>query len=97
MNEKLTVQIIGAPIACAEGIKDSWRDTANWAAKQLHQRFGDAVQMEYYDLFDPSCPALPPNAQLPLVLVEGEVISSGGKIPMPAIRKRLEALLLPTR
>jgi len=29
---------------------------------------------------------------LPLVLVNGEVLSSGGKISVPAIRKRIEAL-----
>jgi hypothetical protein len=43
------------------------------------------------DLFDPACPPLPPDAQLPLVLVNAEVLSSGGKISVPAIRKRLEA------
>lgn len=93
MQTMLIVQIIGVPIACAEGIKDSWRDTANWVAKQLEQRFGEAVRLEYYDLFDPNCPSLPADARLPLVLIEGEVISRGGKIPMPAIRKRLEMLL----
>lgn len=96
MEKILTVQIVGAPIACAEGIKDGWRDTANWASKQLHKHFGDAVRVEYYDLFDPNCPSLPAEAQLPLVLIEGKVISSGGKIPMPAIRKQLETLMLPT-
>lgn len=93
MSNIVTVQIVGAPIACAEGVKDSWRDTANWVAQQLRQRFGDVVRLEYYDLFNPDCPALPADAHLPLVLVEGEVISSGGKIPMPAIRKQLEGLL----
>ena len=93
MPNRIVVQIIGAPIACAEGIKDSGRETANWAAGQLKQRFGDVVRVEYYDLFDPQCPALPPNAQLPLIIIEGEVISSGAKIPMPTIRKRLEAML----
>ena len=86
------IQIVGAPVACAEGVKDSWRDVAAWAGNQLHARFGDVVQVEYYDLFDPTCPALPPDAQLPLVLVNGEILSSGGKISVPAIRKRLESL-----
>ncbi len=43
-------------------------------------------------LFDPACPPLPPGAQLPLVFVNGEVLSNGGKISAPAIRRRLEAL-----
>ncbi len=85
------VQIIGAPVACTEGIKDTWRDIAKHAADQLRARFGDDVRVQYFDLFDPGYPG-PPDAQLPLVLVDGEVLSSGGKISIPAIRKRIEAL-----
>jgi hypothetical protein len=91
-NDQAVVQIIGAPIACNEGVKDTWRDVASWAGGQLKARFGDQVRVEYFDLFDPACPPLPPNAQLPLVLVNGDVVSAGGKISVPAIRKRLETL-----
>jgi disulfide oxidoreductase YuzD len=93
MPDPIVVKIIGAPIACAEGVKDSWREMAHWADGRLRNRFGDLVRVEYYDLFDSTCPQIPPEAQLPLVLVEGEVISSGGKLPMPTIRKRLEEIL----
>lgn len=86
------VQIIGAPIACKEGIKDSWREVADWAAGQLKARFGEAVQVNYYDLFDAKCPSLPTGAHLPVVLVNGEVLSSGEKISVPAIRKRIESV-----
>jgi hypothetical protein len=86
------VHIIGAPVACAEGVKDTWRDVAKHAADQLSARFGDRVCVRYFDLFDPDCPALPDGTQLPLVIIEGEVLSSGGKISVPAIRKRIEAL-----
>jgi hypothetical protein len=92
MKAPVQVQIIGAPIACKEGVKDTWREVAEWAAGQLRARFGDSVQVSYYDLFDVNCPAIPPNAQLPVVLVEGDLLSSGGKISIPAIRKRIEAL-----
>ncbi len=93
MSEAIVVQIIGAPTACAEGIKDGWRETANWAAKQLKLSFGDAVCVEYYDLFDPQCPPIPSDAQIPLVMIAGQIISSGGKLPLPTIRKRIEALI----
>lgn len=93
MKKAILVQIIGAPIACAEGLKDTWREIAQWAAGQLQHRFGDSVRLEYYDLFEPNCPQLPPESQLPLVLVEGEVLSSGGKLPMPKLRNHLETLL----
>jgi hypothetical protein len=92
MNAPIVVQIVGAPVACTEGVKDTWREIAAWAAGQLRQHFGDAVRVDYYDLFDPGCPALPIGAQLPLVLVNGEVLSRGGKIAIPAIRRRVEAL-----
>ena len=88
----IAVQIIGAPMVCADGVKDTWRDIAKHAADQLTARFGDKVRVQYFDLFDADCPALPAHAQLPLVLIEGEVQSSGGKISTPAIRKRIEAL-----
>ena len=87
------VQIIGAPIACSDGVKDSWRETAKWAAGQLKARFGDAVEIRYFDLFDADCPPMPAGAQLPLVLINNEVLSSGGKISVPAIRKKIESIM----
>ena len=86
------IQIIGAPVACAQGVNDTWREVAGWAESQLTQRFGDAVQVRYFDLLDPDCPAIPPNAQLPLVFIETEVVISGGKISVPLLRRRLEEL-----
>ena len=65
---------------------------AQWIAAQLHRRYGPAVRVTYFDLFDEDCPPIPAGAELPLVLVNGEILSSGGKLSMPAIRKRLEAL-----
>ncbi len=89
------VHIIGAPVACAEGVKDSWRDVAKHAADQLSARFGDRVRVRYFDLFDSDCPPLPDGTQLPLVLLNDEVLSNGGKISVPTIRKRIEALGIP--
>lgn len=92
MEGTIVVQIVGTPVACAAGVKDTWREVAGWTAAQLRTRFGATVRVDYYDLFDPACPALPPNAQLPLVTVNGAVLTSGGKISLPAIRRRLEEL-----
>ena len=93
MSEPIAIQIIGAPTAaCGAGVADTWRDLSAWVAGQLTTRFGSAVRVTYFDLLDPACPQLPPGAQLPLVLVNGETLSSGGKISVPAIRKRLEAI-----
>jgi len=92
MTKPITIQIVGAPVACTEGVKDSWREVSDWAAQQLNARFGEAVRVEYYDLFDTDCPSLPNHVQLPLVLIDGQILSSGGKLPLPAIRRRIEAL-----
>jgi hypothetical protein len=93
MSTSILVQIIGAPIACKDGVKDSWREVARWAEGQLKGRFGEAVQVNYYDLFDADCPSMPTDAQLPLVLINGEVTINGGKISMPLIRGKIETLL----
>ena len=90
MDKQHLVQIIAVPVACSGGFKDTWREVAEWAAGQLQNRFGGAVLTEYYDLFDANCPTLPPNTQLPVVLVDGQLLNSGGKISIPAIRKKLE-------
>lgn len=92
MSNLVLVQIVGAPVACAEGTKDSWREVSNWVAGKLRVRFGDRVQVKYYNLFDVDCPPMPTEAQLPLVLIEGEALSSGGKISMSLLRKKLEML-----
>ena len=93
MSTPISVQIIGAPIACKEGVKDTWRETAAWAGGQLRQRFGEAVQVQYFDLFDLACPSIPNGAQLPLVLVNDEELSSGGKISVPAIWRKIEDIM----
>lgn len=92
MNAPTMIHIIGAPVACADGVKETWREMAGWLAGQVRARYGTAVTTTYYDLFDPDCPPLPPGTELPLVLVNGEVLSSGGKLSMPAIRRHLDGL-----
>ncbi len=91
MNELVHIQIVGAPVACAEGVKQTWRDLGLYLADRLREQYGSVIEVGYYDLFDPSCPTIPPDAQLPLVLVNGDVLTSGGKLSMPAIRRHLEA------
>jgi len=91
MNAPIVVEIVGAPVAGCDGaVTEAWREAATWLGEQMHRRFGEAVVVRYYDVLDPGCPALPAGAQLPLVRVAGEVLSSGGKLDGPAIRWRVE-------
>ena len=92
MDRPVLIQIVGTPVACAAGVKDTWRQLARWLAAQTSARFGDAVQVHYHDLFDPRCPPLPPQAQLPLVLINGQVFSTGRKVNLSAIHAHLEKL-----
>ena len=90
MNAPILVKIVGAPVACKEGFKESWREVADWAANHLKARYGDTVRVQYFDLYDPLCPAIPPDGKLPVVFVDDCVVSSGGKISIPLIRKKIE-------
>ena len=92
MVTAVRVAIIGAPVACSAGVKDTWREIARWIAGQLRRRYGDSIGVEYHDLFDPDCPPVPPDSQLPLVMVNEEVLTSGGKLSLPVIRRAAEAL-----
>lgn len=91
MVTAVRVAIVGAPVSCGDEVKDTWRELARWVAAQLRRRYGDSVRVEYHDLFDPECPPLPPDAQLPLVMVDGEVLTSGGKLSLPLIRRAIDA------
>jgi hypothetical protein len=92
MVTAVRVAIVGAPVSCGAEVKDTWRELSEWIAGQLRRRYGDSVRVEYHDLFDPDCPPLPPNSRLPLVMVNGEVLSSGGKLSLPLIRRAVEVL-----
>ncbi len=99
------VRIFGTLAACSTGVTDGWRDTAMMIGRQLRERFGDQVVMEYFDLFGPEMDRFPAvlaavsqdGLALPLVYVNDELFSSGGKINGPAIRRRVETLLQDAR
>jgi hypothetical protein len=93
MDQKVVVQIIGAQVACPSGLKDTWRELAEYTRRQLDARYKGVYSLEYFDLFDPGCPPLPPDAQLPYVTIAGEEFSSGGKLNIPAIRKKVAEFL----
>ena len=93
MTTPIRIHMIGSQVACTEGIKDSWREVGGWARGQLIAQFGPAIDFKYFDLFDLNCPDLPDGAQLPLILVEDEPVINGGKVSIPVLRKKIEALL----
>ena len=86
----IKVQIIGTLVACKEGMKDSWREVADYVSRQLYARFQDEVEVKYFDLFEKDCPFFPKDTQIPVVLINGELLSSGGKISVPLLRSYIE-------
>lgn len=54
--------------------------------------YGDQVIVKYYDIFDPDCPSLPPDAKLPVVKINEEILSMGGKLSMTLMRKKIDSL-----
>jgi len=100
MEQRVTVRIFGTLTACREGTVDAWRDTTAFARHALSKRFGDQVAVEYYDLFSPEMDRFPQvvalvaagQGHVPLIFVDGELLSSGGKVSVPDIRRRLEAI-----
>lgn len=85
----VTIQVVGSPIACSEGIRDDWRHITDWLASKLDAMYGDLVHVQYFDIFDENCPAMPTNAKLPLVKVNEQILSMGEKISLPLIRKHI--------
>lgn len=93
MMGTIRIQMVGTQVACVDGVKDTWREIGDWAKDQLTAQFGSIIAFEYYDLFEPDCPELPQVAQLPLILVEGELVINGSKVSIPVIRKKIEAMV----
>ncbi len=100
MDHPIPVRIFGVPMACATDVTDAWRKAAAWARRQLTVRFGEQVSVEYYDLFSPEMDRFPEvlalvkkgNGAVPPVFVGDELLSAGGKVSVPDIRRRLEAI-----
>ncbi len=98
----ITVRVFGVPTPSNCGPQDGWREATEWIARSLKTRFGEQVHVEYLDLFTAALDGFPNvielvasgEAQPPLVFVSDELLSSGGRISGPAIRRRLEILVL---
>lgn len=78
--------------ACAP--EKTWRAAASLLERQLHERFGPAVTVEFVELFTPDFDRHPEiealvagGAAPPIVLIDGALHSSGGKLHLSAIER----------
>lgn len=96
----IVVRVFGIPAAPGCPADKTWEAVTQWLATQLVGRFGAQVQTEYVDLFGSAMTRFPEVTALvtggvaspPIVTVDGKVVSAGGKVSIPAVRKTLEAL-----
>lgn len=87
------VEVVGSQIACSQGLRDDWRELTEWIGSKLDVLYEGRVTTSYFDLFDENRLLLPVDAKLPVVMVNHEVISMGGKISMGLIRKKIDVLI----
>lgn len=95
-----SVLIAGLPSAASCPPERTWRAAAGFVAQRLQARFGDEVTIDYVDLFSPEMAghsdverAIADGLDLPLVLLDGAVHSSGGKLNVSAIERAVAAIL----
>jgi disulfide oxidoreductase YuzD len=93
---KATVKIFGVPVAgCKPG--KTWQDTANFAKNWLSSRFGEQVKVEYIEFLPPKWKEFPQiidlinkgKAKIPIIVVNDEVLSTGGKVNISQIERHL--------
>lgn len=90
--EPVIVRIVGAT--------DAWQGAADQARRRLTTVFGPQVQVEYYTASSPEIGRFPQalalirlgNPPLPLVFIGDEIFSTGGKVQISEISRRLAAL-----
>mgnify|MGYP005855506765 CR=1 FL=1 len=91
-TNSVTVRIVGG--------SDAFAKTAYFVLDRLHSIFGDQVCGRYYSVGEPSLAEFPPalalvrlgEAPLPLVFVDNDLVTMGGKLSVPELRQRLSAL-----
>jgi hypothetical protein len=83
--------LFAATILIAEGIGGIWTGSLALLSDKAHILMDIfAINLSYPAL--PHQALTPSGAQLPLVLVNGKVLSSDGKISAPALRRKIESL-----
>jgi hypothetical protein len=97
------VVIVGLPSAATCPPEKTWRAAAGFVSQRLHARFGPDIGVTYVDLFSaemadhPDVEALVADGHLPpLVLIDGALAASGGKLNVSAIERAVAAALAST-
>jgi hypothetical protein len=93
------VLVFAAPDAsCAQG--QTWSAVTAYVGARLHKRFGERIAVEHVELFSArsfefpdALAAIERGAPLPVVVVDGRIVSQGGKLSERTIAAAVEVLL----
>lgn len=93
------VRIFAPPMAACDPAK-TWKAAAKMIERRLRARYGEAIQTEFIELFSPESFTHPEIMQFveinaanpPYVTINGQLVSSGGKLSESVIRRELERL-----
>ncbi len=95
------VRIFALPLAACDPGK-TWKAAADMVARRLGDRYGDAVHVQFVEIFSPPSfqyqdilDRVGRGEQAPFVTVNDELIQTGGKLSEPVIRRKLDELLAP--
>lgn len=95
-----SVLILGLPPAAGCASDKTWRAAAEYVRTRLVARFGSAVRFAYVDLFSAEMGEHPEfetlvaaGTPLPIVLIDGALGFSGGKLQISAIERAVAATL----
>ena len=100
MAEKaVAVHVFAAPDAsCGQG--QTWSAATSYIRARLHRRFGDRVVVEHVELFTARSfefpdvlAAIEAGSPLPIVQVDGRVVSEGGKLSEGVMARAVGAAL----
>ena len=95
------VLIVGLPSAATCPPEKTWRAAACFVAQRLHSRFGARIDVVYVDLFsremadhpDVEARIAADGLMPPVVVVDGAISFSGGKLNVSAIERAVAAAL----
>ena len=95
----VTVRVFAAPDAsCGHG--PTWSSATAFMAIRLRRRFGDRVVVEHVEIFTARSfefpdvlAAIQGGSLLPIVVVDGRIVSEGGKLPEPVVGRAVTEAL----
>ncbi len=99
MPKPVYVRVFAVPDVRCGGHAMTWSGATALINERMKRRFGECVETEHIEVFSPRSFEFPnimaeiaSGSQLPIVTVEDQVVSRGGKLSDRTIAQAIEAL-----